>query len=216
MFFGSDRSLLFASDFGPRSFGEDRPCEPAEVNCQIMQPSEIVPHAVSVRVQDCQQLCRGRLNQRFVADWVVRLAFESSGAASLRRRNSVRRHFVHHRLPSPGGHRRIVRREIRASQVEIDRRRSVRLVHRIEQAFGFAFVARAKRALLGRIIFLPIKISVTPAIQSVFQLHDFLHVEENARAEFFPLTSTRGVAAEFARIVSSVVDLLAIPLAFGS
>ena len=40
-------------------------------------------------------------------------------------------------------------------------------------------------------------------------------VEESARAEFFPLRSTRGVLAEFARIVLPVLDLLAIPLAFG-
>ena len=53
-----------------------------------------------------------------------------------------------------------------------------------------------------------------PAIQSVFELHVFLHVEKNERAEFFPLASTRGVAADLVRIVSSVVDLLANLLAF--
>jgi hypothetical protein len=45
-------------------------------------------------------------------------------------------------------------------------------------------------------------------------LHVFLHVEENARAEFSPLASSRGVVAEFARIVFFVLLLLAIPLAF--
>ena len=40
-------------------------------------------------------------------------------------------------------------------------------------------------------------------------------VEESARAEFFPLRSTRGVLAELARIVVSVPDLLANLLAFG-
>jgi hypothetical protein len=45
-------------------------------------------------------------------------------------------------------------------------------------------------------------------------LHDFLHVEENERAEFFPLASSGGVAAELVRIVHSRVDLLANLLAF--
>jgi hypothetical protein len=53
-----------------------------------------------------------------------------------------------------------------------------------------------------------------PAIQSVFELHVFLHVEENERAEFFPLECSRGVVAEFARIVHSRVGLLANLLAF--
>ena len=45
-------------------------------------------------------------------------------------------------------------------------------------------------------------------------MHVFLHVEENERAEFFPLASSRGVAAEFARIVGSLAVLLANLLAF--
>jgi hypothetical protein len=63
-------------------------------------------------------------------------------------------------------------------------------------------------------ICLPVKNAVTPAEQSVFQLHVFLRVEENERAEFFPLASSRGVAAESVRIVHSPVALLANPLAF--
>jgi hypothetical protein len=63
-------------------------------------------------------------------------------------------------------------------------------------------------------ICLPVKNAVTPAEQSVFQLHVFLHVEENERAEFFPLASSRGVAAESVRIVHSPVALLANLLAF--
>jgi hypothetical protein len=47
------------------------------------------------------------------------------------------------------------------------------------------------------------------AIQSVFGLHVFLHLEENERAEFFPLASSSGVAAEFVRIVRSRAGLLA-------
>ena len=53
-----------------------------------------------------------------------------------------------------------------------------------------------------------------PAVHSVFELHVFLHVEENERAEFFPLASSGGVAAESVRIVSSRDCLLANLLAF--
>jgi hypothetical protein len=53
-----------------------------------------------------------------------------------------------------------------------------------------------------------------PAIHSVFELHVSLHVGENERAEFFPLESTGGVAAELVRIAHSRSDLLANLLAF--
>jgi hypothetical protein len=53
------------------------------------------------------------------------------------------------------------------------------------------------------------------AIESVLELHLFLDVEENARAEFSPLESTGRVAREFVRIVVSAVDLLTNLLAFG-
>ena len=52
------------------------------------------------------------------------------------------------------------------------------------------------------------------AVQSIFELHVFLHVEENERAEFFPLASSRRVAAECVRIVHPPVALLANLLAF--
>ena len=64
------------------------------------------------------------------------------------------------------------------------------------------------------LVILPVKNAVSPAIQSVFELHVFLHVEENERAEFFPLASSRGVAAESVRIVHSRFVLLANLLAF--
>ena len=53
-----------------------------------------------------------------------------------------------------------------------------------------------------------------PAIQSIFELHVFLHVEENERAQFFRLESSRGVVAELVRIVHPLLDLLANLLAF--
>jgi len=92
----------------------------------------------------------------------------------------------------------------------------MRFVHRIQETFRFTAIGRAKRSLFSRIVLLPIKFPVTPAVQSVFEPHAFLHVEENARAEFFPLTSSRRVATEFARIVFGRPGLLAILLAFGS
>jgi hypothetical protein len=45
-------------------------------------------------------------------------------------------------------------------------------------------------------------------------LHIFLHVEENARAEFFPLASSGAVLPESVRIVGSLMALLANLLAF--
>ena len=48
-----------------------------------------------------------------------------------------------------------------------------------------------------------------PAIESVFGLHVFLHVEENERAGFFPLGSSQRVVAELVRIVASPLVLLA-------
>jgi hypothetical protein len=48
------------------------------------------------------------------------------------------------------------------------------------------------------LVILPVKNAVSPAIQSVFELHVFLHVEENERAEFFPLESCGRVRANCA------------------
>ena len=79
---------------------------------------------------------------------------------------------------------------------------------------GFAFVGCAEGSLFLCIVGLPIKNAVTPTEQSVFLLHVFLHVEENERAESFPLASSRRVVAEFVRIVHSLVVLLANLLAF--
>ena len=59
------------------------------------------------------------------------------------------------------------------------------------------------------------KSAVAPnAVQSIFELHVFLHVEENEHAEFFPLASSRRVVAESVRIVHSSFVLLANLLAF--
>jgi hypothetical protein len=77
-------------------------------------------------------------------------------------------------------------------------------------------IGRFQAALFSRTVFLPIKNAVMLAVESVFELHVFLHVEENARTECSPLASCRGVLAEFARILVSARYLLAIPLAFVS
>ena len=53
-----------------------------------------------------------------------------------------------------------------------------------------------------------------PAIQSAFELHVFVHVEENQPSECFPLAGSGGVAAELVRIVHSRTRLLANLLAF--
>ena len=75
-------------------------------------------------------------------------------------------------------------------------------------------IARFKAALFSRMVFLPIENAATPAVESILELHVFLHVEENERAEFSPLASSGGVAAESVRIVHSPIDLLANLLAF--
>ena len=75
-------------------------------------------------------------------------------------------------------------------------------------------IRRFQAALFSRTVFLPIKNAVMPAVESVFELQVFLHIDENARTEFSPLASSRGVLAEFARIILFAAVLLANPLAF--
>jgi len=89
----------------------------------------------------------------------------------------------------------------------------VRLIHCIQLSVGVVSISGVKRPLLGRFVVLPIKNAVVPAVESVFELHGFLHVKENARAEVFPLASSGRVVAEPARIVHSLLGLLAILLA---
>ena len=165
--------------------------------------------AVAVGVNDCEEVGSGGLDDRFISDRIVCFAAKSSGASLLRCRNSMGRHFIHHGLPVSLSHFWIVCGEVGASQTEIEGRLPMRFVHGIQEAFGFASLACAKRSLLARIVFLPVKNAVTPAVQSIFELHVFLHVEENEHAEFFPLASSGGVATELVRIVHPQGDLLA-------
>ena len=90
-----------------------------------------VSNAVSVCVNDCEEVGSGGLDERFISDWIVSFATKSSGGSLLRCRNSMRCHFIHHRLPGPLRHFGIVRREICASEVEIECWLSMRFVHRI-------------------------------------------------------------------------------------
>ena len=123
-------------------------------------------------------------------------------------------HLVHHGLPGSLRHFRVVRGEISTGKIKVKRWLSVRFRSLRLASFGFAFVSCAKRSLLFRAVILAAKNAVTPAVQSVFGLHVFLHVEENERAEFFPLASSGGVATELVRIVHSAFVLLANLLAF--
>src|SRR5437667_4418662 len=171
-------------------------------------------HTISVGVDNCEQIFPGRLHERFIADWVVCFAAKTSRAPDLRRWNSMGRHFIHHGLPGTLRHFWIVCRKVGASEIEIQGRLAIGFVHRIEQAFGLTSLGCAKCSLFRRIVGLPVKNAVMPAEQSVFELHVFLHVEENERADLFPLASSRGMLAEFARIVDSLISVLAILLAF--
>src|SRR5207244_12560950 len=90
----------------------------------------------------------------------------------------------------------------------------MRFIHRVKQALGIMPIARFKAALFSRMVFLPIENAATPAVESILELHVFPHVEENERAEPFPLASTERVAAESARMVHSRNGLLANLLAF--
>lgn len=107
-----------------------------------------------------------------------------------------------------------MRREIGSRQIQVECRLPVRLIHCIQLSLGVVSISGVKRPLLGRFVVLPIKNAVVPAVESVFELHGFLHIKENARAEVFPLASSGGVVAEHARIVNSRGGLLANLLAF--
>ncbi len=148
VFLGRDRSLALTSDFRPRSFCEDGPREPTEIESQVVQSPQVVSNAVPVCVDDSEQVCARCLDERFATNWIVRFAAKSPRAPLLRCRNSVRRHFVHHCLPGALCHFWIVGGEVSTSDREIDGRLPVGFVHRIEQAFGFAPVSCAKRPLL--------------------------------------------------------------------
>jgi hypothetical protein len=125
-------------------------------------------NAVSVRVDDGEQICARCLDDGFISDRVVRFAAKTTCAPMLRRWNSVRCHFVHHGLPGAVRHVRIMRGKVGAGQIEIEGRLSMRFVHRIQQPFSFVPIACAECCLFPRIVFLPIKNAVTPAIESIF------------------------------------------------
>jgi hypothetical protein len=83
----------------------------------------------------------------------------------------------------------------------------------MERSLRLAFILGAQAALPVAVVLLPVERAVTSAIQSEFDLHDFLHVVEIARAGPLRLESSRGVWAEFARILKVRRVLLANALA---
>src|SRR5215468_541849 len=99
MFFGRDRCLALAADFGPCSFREDGPREPTEIGSQVVKAAQIVSDTVPVRVNDGEQIFAGCLDERFIADWLVRFAAKTARTSGLSGWNSMGCHFVHHRLP---------------------------------------------------------------------------------------------------------------------
>jgi hypothetical protein len=85
----------------------------------------------------------------------------------------------------------------------------------VQEPFRFAAVGRLQRSLLLGVVLLPVVLAVFTRTDAVFELHVSLHVQEDERAEFRSLESSRGVLAEYARILCSGRALLAILLANG-
>src|SRR5437667_9219296 len=112
MLFGSDRSFASASDFRPCAFCQDGPREPTDINRQIMKSAKIMCDTVAVGVNDCEEVGSGGLDERFISNGVVSFTPKSTSASLLRRRNSMRGHFVHHGLPGSLRHFWIVGREV--------------------------------------------------------------------------------------------------------
>ena len=104
-------------------------------------------HAISVRMNNGEQIFTGRLDERFVANGVVGFAAKAPRAPDLRRWNSMSCHFIHHGSPSSPRHFGVVRREVGASEIKIEGRLPLRFIHRVEQAFGFASMARSEGSL---------------------------------------------------------------------
>ncbi len=104
-------------------------------------------HAISVRMNNGEQIFTGRLDERFVANGVVGFAAKAPRAPDLRRWNSMSCHFIHHGSPSSPRHFRIMCSEVGASEIKIEGRLPLRFIHRVEQAFGFASMARSERCL---------------------------------------------------------------------
>lgn len=148
MLFGSDRSSALASDFGPRSFREDGPRQPTEIESQVVKSPRVMSNTVSVCMNHGEQIFTGCLHEWFIANWIVRFAAKSASASLLRRWDSVRRHFIHHSLPSSLCHFWIVGRKVSTSKIEVERRLPVRFIHRVKHAFSLALVRCAKGLLL--------------------------------------------------------------------
>src|SRR5438477_13206744 len=97
-----------------------------------------MPNAIAVGVKNGEQLSGRCLHDRAMAERIVGFAAKRSRTALLSRRNAVRGHFIHDLLPCPRSHPGIMRREISASQAKVERRLTVRLVHRVEQPLGLS------------------------------------------------------------------------------
>src|SRR5262249_35702020 len=147
-FFGTDRTFTLAADFGPCSFRDDGPGKPTEIESQVVKSAEIMCGTVTVGVNDCEDVGCGGLDERLISNGMVCFASKSSGASFLCCRNSVRGQFIHQSLPCSLRHSWFVCCEVGPSEVEVESWLPVRFIHRVQQSFGFASVARAKRSLL--------------------------------------------------------------------
>src|SRR5438094_8215859 len=99
-----------------------------ELDCEVGASNE---RTVSVGMNNGEKIFTRGLHHRFVANRIVRLAAETSRAASLGGRNSMRSQLVHDGLPGSLRHSWIMCGEIRASGIEIERCFAMGFVHSI-------------------------------------------------------------------------------------
>jgi len=144
-------------DFWPCLLGQNRPCQPAEIDGQIVESAQVVVGGVSTSVHDAQEVLTGRGNEGLIPNEVEALAAHSTPAALLSGCFAVACHFGHDIAPCARGHLRVMCGGVCLRKGEIESRLFKGLVLGVKQFERTAFIFGAETPLLFGLIVLPVK-----------------------------------------------------------
>jgi len=136
-----------------------------------VQTAQVVTDGVSVPVQHVEEIVTCGFDQWLVPQRIIRPATKSSCTSVLRAGNSMRRHFIHHALPGPQHHLRIVCSEMHATYRKIQIGLAMRFILGVKKSLGFKTDFGAKAAAAGGSNFLPVKNALGASKEPVFELH---------------------------------------------
>ena len=197
----SDRALGAVFHFGPAFFGQHGPGQPAHVEGEIVNASQIDVGGHPAALQHAQEVVRLRLEHGQVAEALESAVFAGDLPARLGDAGFEFDDFRHHTQPGAAGDLGIADGEVSAGDLTIDQRLLMRLVLGVQEAEGLAFIGGFEaRALVG-VTVEQVEDAALAAVHSESCVHDFFHERKDATIRNPPLTSSGRVLANSGRVM---------------